>query len=77
MNSTVISFVNAHLAAFDDYEDKRNADFHDLSHRLLLETPAPDGEEVPRDETNAESIFQSDAVFWMVSVFVRIISWEY
>lgn len=60
--------MNAHLAAFDDYLDRRNADFHDLSHRLLFELPSND-DEAPRDETNAENVFQSDAVFWMVSAF--------
>ncbi|KAL1692679.1 hypothetical protein GGG16DRAFT_50999 [Schizophyllum commune] len=31
-----LTFVNAHLAAFDEMVDKRNADFHDLSRRLTF-----------------------------------------
>ncbi|KAI5833874.1 DNase I-like protein [Schizophyllum commune Tattone D] len=33
----ILTFVNAHLAAFDEMVDKRNADFHDLSRRLTFE----------------------------------------
>ncbi|KAF4603303.1 hypothetical protein EYR38_003716 [Pleurotus pulmonarius] len=33
---TVLTFVNTHLAAFDEMVDKRNMDFHDLSKRLGL-----------------------------------------
>ena len=48
------TFVNAHLAAFDEMTEKRNADFHDLSKRLSFdnkETPPPqlpgaDGEDI-------------------------------
>ena len=31
------TFVNAHLAAFDEMAEKRNADFHDLSKRLSFD----------------------------------------
>lgn len=31
------TFVNAHLAAFDEMTEKRNADFHDLSKRLSFD----------------------------------------
>ena len=62
LHSTVLTFVNAHLAAFDEYTDRRNADFHDLSRRLLfLDPEAEEGV-----EPSSESIFQSDALFWMV-----------
>ena len=62
LHSTVLTFVNAHLAAFDEYTDRRNADFHDLSRRLLfLDPEAEEGM-----EPSSESIFQSDALFWMV-----------
>ena len=65
--------MNAHLAAFDEMFDKRNADFHDLSRRLFFDsaviavedgppsgswyTPAP----VPLE------LFETDALFWLVS----------
>lgn len=58
-----LTFVNAHLAAFDEQLDRRNADFHDLSRRLAF---SPD----PNDKAaeGAESIFESDVLFWMVRV---------
>ncbi|KJA23929.1 hypothetical protein HYPSUDRAFT_136984 [Hypholoma sublateritium FD-334 SS-4] len=34
---TSLTFVNAHLAAFDDMADKRNSDFQELSRRLSFE----------------------------------------
>lgn len=37
--STILTFVNAHLAAFDEMVDKRNSDFHELSKRLTFENP--------------------------------------
>lgn len=66
LGSTVISFVNAHLAAFDEYADKRDADFHDLSRRLLLQTSPVDDEETSAIEVKEENVFRSDVVFWMV-----------
>ena len=43
------TFVNAHLAAFDEMTEKRNADFHDLSKRLCFDNndvpPQPPGGE--------------------------------
>lgn len=46
------TFVNAHLAAFDEMTEKRNADFHDLSKRLSFDNndippqpPQPSGSE--------------------------------
>ncbi|EMD36828.1 hypothetical protein CERSUDRAFT_83851 [Gelatoporia subvermispora B] len=74
---TVLTFVNSHLAAFDEMWEKRNADFHDLSKRLLFE-PAP-----PVDSASATSegagyvpaaatVFESDALFWMVDLNYRI-----
>lgn len=39
--STTLTFVNAHLAAFDEMVDKRNSDFQDLSKRLSFEGLGP------------------------------------
>ncbi|KAF8961879.1 DNase I-like protein [Flammula alnicola] len=39
--ATTFTFVNAHLAAFDEMVDKRNSDFQDLSRRLSFEGVAP------------------------------------
>jgi len=46
---TTLTFVNAHLAAFDEMAEKRNSDFHDLSKRLNFDNinipPKPPGAE--------------------------------
>lgn len=38
---TSLTFVNAHLAAFDEMADKRNSDFQELSRRLGFEGIEP------------------------------------
>ncbi|KAA1474554.1 DNase I-like protein [Dentipellis sp. KUC8613] len=67
---TTITIVNAHLAAYDEMYDRRNADFHDISRRLgftpssAYVTPlAPDGTPVA-----SMSIYRSDALIWMGGV---------
>ncbi|KAJ3980467.1 DNase I-like protein [Lentinula detonsa] len=35
---TILTFVVSHLAAFDDMVSKRNADFHELSKRLIFDS---------------------------------------
>ena len=62
-----MTFVNAHLAAFDEYTERRNADFHDLSRRLLFVPPAETSSGAEAAEQPSESIFQSDVLFWMAS----------
>lgn len=60
---TVLTFVNAHLAAFDEMFDKRNSDFQDLSRRLSFDSEVMDSTGlVPLPF----SIYESDALFWMV-----------
>jgi phosphatidylinositol-bisphosphatase len=60
-SSTVFTFVNSHLAAFDDMTDKRNADFHELTTRFAFES-----EDDPDDPPF--SVYETDALFWMVSL---------
>lgn len=36
--STVLSFVNSHLAAYDEFVERRNADFHELSRRMVFDS---------------------------------------
>ena len=50
--------MNAHLAAFDEMVDRRNADFHDLSKRLAFEVGVPDP---PAPSTAPSSIPSSRA----------------
>lgn len=72
---TILTFVNSHLAAFDEMVDKRNADFHDLSKRLLFESvdplPGPAGAVPGQSPLGIDkvNVFESDVLFWMVSWF--------
>ncbi|KZT05009.1 DNase I-like protein [Laetiporus sulphureus 93-53] len=74
--STVLTFVNSHLAAFDEMYDRRNADFHDLSKRLIFDTgmPAPQSSEndVQSPGLMSISVFETDALFWMADLNYRI-----
>lgn len=66
----MLTFVNAHLAAFDEMYEKRNADFHDISRRLVFDSGVPalgaaspqTGYTTPMVPLN---VYQSDALFWM------------
>ncbi|KAJ7595016.1 DNase I-like protein [Mycena floridula] len=72
---TVLTFVNSHLAAFDEMVDRRNADFHDLSKRLLFDpvhpmaTPISTQQALNVDKIN---VYESDALFWMGDLNYRI-----
>ncbi|KLO08776.1 DNase I-like protein [Schizopora paradoxa] len=70
-NSTVLTFINTHLAAFDDYTDKRNSDYHNIVRRVNF---LPNLTEVSEegDFRIPESLFQTDAVFWMGDLNYRI-----
>ncbi|KAG2134783.1 DNase I-like protein [Suillus clintonianus] len=65
----VLTFVNAHLAAFDEMVERRNFDFHELSKRLVfdqtdgLDSDANTALETPR---KVAGLFESDVLFWMV-----------
>ncbi|OCH94661.1 DNase I-like protein [Obba rivulosa] len=73
----VLTFVNSHLAAFDEMWEKRNADFHDLSKRLVFESTSvadaatTQGVGYPSPPASL-SVFESDALFWMVYLNYRI-----
>ncbi|KAG6337006.1 hypothetical protein ID866_2066 [Astraeus odoratus] len=54
-----LTFVNSHLAAFDDMVERRNSDFHDLSTRLSFASTRSTGFD------DAFGIYQCDALFWM------------
>ena len=67
----VLTFVNAHLAAFDEMYEKRNADFHDISRRLVFDSGISAGDGATSVQpgntpvTAALNVYQSDALFWM------------
>ncbi|KAJ2922908.1 hypothetical protein H1R20_g14166, partial [Candolleomyces eurysporus] len=70
---TTFTFVNAHLAAFDEMVDKRNLDFQDLSKRLVFEVTWPSEE----DQELGYSLptltaYESDVLFWMGDLNYRI-----
>ncbi|KAG1776529.1 DNase I-like protein [Suillus placidus] len=74
---TVLTFVNAHLAAFDEMVERRNSDFHDLSRRLVFDqTDELDSNSYANiaSETSRRTVglFESDVLFWMVHLNYRI-----
>ncbi|KAF9011762.1 Endonuclease/exonuclease/phosphatase [Cyathus striatus] len=84
---TTLTFVNAHLAAFDEMSDRRNADYHDLSRRLIFEASEEqkrqkriekgasnyyDDEDGPELIQGGVGVFESDAVFWMGDLNYRL-----
>ncbi|KAJ7285002.1 DNase I-like protein [Mycena rebaudengoi] len=71
--ATVLTFVNAHLAAFDEMFEKRNADFHDLSKRLQFDLGETQGSvegHFPVPVTC--NVYESDALFWMANLNYRV-----
>ncbi|KAI0366527.1 DNase I-like protein [Pilatotrama ljubarskyi] len=72
-----LTFVNSHLAAFDEMFEKRNADFHDLSQRLQFDSGiASDDSGLSGNSYTAPSVqlsvFQADTLFWLVNLNYRI-----
>ena len=68
------TFVNAHLAAFDEMTEKRNADFHDLSKRLTFDNndiaPQPPGAEGEDISTGPRTdLLESDPSSQPLSVY--------
>ena len=64
---TVLTFVNSHLAAFDEMVERRNTDFHDLSSRLLFRQHAGPNAEAPAESLPHPdaSVFETDVLFWL------------
>jgi phosphatidylinositol-bisphosphatase len=65
------TFVNSHLAAFDDHLEHRSADFHDISRRLEF-GPCAEYMWAPRTrhgeaEPHTVNIYASDVLIWLVS----------
>ncbi|KAL6304662.1 DNase I-like protein [Sparassis latifolia] len=74
---TVLTFVNSHLAAFEEMYERRNADFHDLSKRLVFDSGIPVAGSLDQGRgyvpaTIQLSVFETDALFWMVNLNYRI-----
>lgn len=67
---TVFTFVNSHLAAFDEQVERRNSDYSELRRLLKFPDPSP----VPEGEVEFNSagiqysgVLESDYTFWLVS----------
>lgn len=72
---TVFTFVNAHLAAFDEMFEKRNADYHDLCRRLGFSGEATSDtseNNPPYTLVDKSNIFESDILFWLGDLNYRI-----
>ncbi|KAF9653656.1 DNase I-like protein [Thelephora ganbajun] len=71
---TVLTFVNSHLAAFDEMADRRHTDFHDLSSRLSFRLQTDqNGEASAETSTQVDvSVFNTDVLFWMGDLNYRI-----
>ncbi|KAH9171822.1 Endonuclease/exonuclease/phosphatase [Lactarius sanguifluus] len=72
----VLTFVNSHLAAFDDQLDRRNADFHDISRRLTF-GPCAEYAWGPQTSGTREGppmldIYASDFLLWLVNLNYRL-----
>lgn len=76
---TTLTFVNSHLAAFDEMVDRRNSDFQDLSKRLMFEgtrttrPPTSESEDSILDRVPpSTSVYESDVLFWMGDLNYRV-----
>ncbi|KAH9020036.1 Endonuclease/exonuclease/phosphatase [Lactarius pseudohatsudake] len=72
----VLTFVNSHLAAFDDQLDRRNADFHDISRRLTF-GPCAEYAWGPQTSGTGEGppildIYASDFLLWLGDLNYRL-----
>ncbi|KAH6908708.1 Endonuclease/exonuclease/phosphatase [Coprinopsis sp. MPI-PUGE-AT-0042] len=54
MKPTILAFVNAHLAEFDEMVDKRNADYRELTRRLRFNAPTRHAQPQPQLDPNFE-----------------------
>ncbi|KAI0061131.1 DNase I-like protein [Artomyces pyxidatus] len=71
--AATLTFVNAHLAAFDEMLERRNGDFRDISRRLEFGPCAEYMWDSPLDpdapsEPPMLNIYSSDLLVWMVSL---------
>ncbi|EKM78327.1 hypothetical protein AGABI1DRAFT_101055 [Agaricus bisporus var. burnettii JB137-S8] len=73
--AVTFTFVNAHMAAFDEMIDRRNQDFHELSKRLAFGKDPDDDDNVFGVDSVASgsiNIYETDALFWMGDLNYRV-----
>jgi len=69
--NTMFTCVTSHLAANDGFLEKRNSDYHEIIRRLQFPVkPATPAEAAEQLYPVSSSIFESDAVIWMVRALV-------
>lgn len=72
--STTLTFVNAHLAAFEEMVEKRNSDFQDLARRLTFEGASgvvdPSTDSTPAVEESDTSYTYATSVGQLVPVSI-------
>ncbi|KAG6380241.1 Endonuclease/exonuclease/phosphatase [Boletus reticuloceps] len=70
---TILTFVNAHLAASDEMVDRRNYDFQELSTRLTFSPNGSNGSYPSISFVgDTYNVYQSDVLFWMVYLNYRL-----
>jgi phosphatidylinositol-bisphosphatase len=67
----ILTFVDSHLAAFEDHLDRRNADFHDISRRLTFGPCAEYVRGRSGEGLTMLDIYASDFLLWLVGHFIR------
>ncbi|KAI9513375.1 DNase I-like protein [Russula earlei] len=72
----IFTFVNSHLAAFDDQIERRNADFTEISQRIEF-GPSSEYVWVPRTksreaEPQVVNMYASDVLFWLKDLNYRL-----
>ena len=72
---TVFTFVNSHLAAFDEMVERRNADYNELRKYLKFPEPAavPAQEDALNTGVHHSGVFESDYAFWFVSFALLLV----
>ncbi|KAF8655019.1 hypothetical protein AX16_003289 [Volvariella volvacea WC 439] len=69
---TIFTFVNAHLAAFDEMYERRNADYQDLCKRLTFPTGVIAQPTTVATGLDRYTIFDTDVLFWIVNLNYRV-----
>ncbi|KAH7928356.1 DNase I-like protein [Leucogyrophana mollusca] len=69
-----LTFVNAHLAAFDEMTERRHYDFQELSRRMVFEPAVPTGASEAKPPGEPSSIYESDVLFWLGGEFLSALN---
>lgn len=67
----ILTFVDSHLAAFEDHVDRRNTDFYDISRRLTFGPCTEYVKGRSGEGLDMVDIYASDFLLWLVGRFIR------